>query len=265
MQAECNGVHLAYELHGPENNVPCLVLSHCLAAEMGLWEEQIRELGRFYRILSYDIRGHGFSSAPEGDYSIDGLAEDLRALLDHLGLGKVHFAGISLGGMIGQVFALKHPEYLKSLTLCDTTSRVPKELQPVWEERIQTVSDKGMEAVVEPTLERWLTPEFREEHPDTADRIADMIRSTPVSGFAGCCRAISRFDVSGDLHIIKVPTRVVVGENDPGTPVEEAEAIQQRIPGAELRILSGARHLTCVEAARELNCVLREILENTEG
>lgn len=265
MQAECNGVLLNYELHGPNNNAPCLVLSHCLAADMGLWEEQIRELGRFYRVLSYDIRGHGFSSAPEGDYSMDGLAEDLRALLDHLGLEQVHLAGISLGGMIGQVFALKHPGYLESLTLCDTTCRVPAGLQSVWEERIETVRSKGMEAVVKPTLERWLTPEFREEHPDTTDRIADMIRSTPVSGFAGCCRAISRFDACGELHTIKVPTRVVVGENDPGTPVEEAEAIQQRIPGAELRVLSGARHLTCVEAAQEFNCVLREVLENAAG
>jgi 3-oxoadipate enol-lactonase len=265
MQAECNGVLLSYELYGPEGDVPCLVLSHCLAADMGLWEEQIRELGRFYRVLSYDIRGHGFSSAPEGDYSMEGLAEDLRALLDELGLKRVHFAGISLGGMIGQVFALKHPGYLESLTLCDTTCRVPEELRPLWEERIETVSNRGMEAVVEPTLDRWLTPEFREEQPDATDRIADMIRNTPVSGFAGCCRAISRFDASGDLHAINLPTRVVVGENDPGTPVQEAEAIQQRIPGAELRILSGARHLTCVEAAREFNCVLREILESAEG
>ncbi len=265
MQVECNGVHLAYELHGPEHPAPCLVLSHCLAAEMGLWEEQILELGRFYRVLTYDIRGHGFSSAPEGDYTMDELAEDLRALLDQLGLGRVHFAGISLGGMIGQVFALKHPGYLKSLTLCDTTCRVPEDLQPVWQERIETVRTRGMEAVVEPTLDRWLTPQFREEHPDTTDGIAEMIRNTPVSGFAGCCRAISRFDVSGDLHTIKVPTRVVVGENDPGTPVREAEAIQQRIPGAELRILSGARHLTCVEAAQEFNCVLREVLENADG
>lgn len=264
MLAECNGVTIAYELHGPVD-APCIALSHCLAANMGLWEEQIRDLARSFRVLCYDIRGHGSSSAPEGDYSMEGLADDLRALLDRLGLKEIHFAGISLGGMIGQVFALRHADFLKSLTLCDTTCRVPAELQSVWEERIQAVRSHGMETVVEPTLDRWLTPDFRETYPDTAERIAEMIRITPVSGFAGCCRAISRFDVSGELTRIEVPTRVVVGENDPGTPVEEAEAIQQGIPEAGLRVLTGARHLTCVEAAEGVNTVIREAVASGEG
>jgi 3-oxoadipate enol-lactonase len=264
MRADCDGVSLAYELHGPEN-APAIALSHCLAANKSVWEEQIRDLARSYRVLCYDIRGHGDSSAPEQDYTMEGLADDLSALLDRLGLERVHFAGISLGGMIGQVFALRHPGSLKSLTLCDTTCRVPEELQPVWEERIQAVRSQGMEAVVKPTLDRWLTPEFREAHPDTAEHIAEMIRTTPVSGFAGCCRAISRFDVSSGIHAIEVPTRVVVGENDPGTPVEEAEAIQQRIPDAGLRVLSGARHLTCVEAAEGVNTVIREAVASGEG
>ncbi len=264
MQAEVNGVRLAYELEGPKG-APCLVLSHCLAANMDLWREQIRDLAGSFRVLRYDIRGHGSSSAPEENYTMEGLAEDLKALLGHLGLEGVHFAGISLGGMIGQVFAARYPDSLKSLVLCDTTCRVPEELQPVWEERIEAVRAHGMEAVVEPTLDRWLTPRFREEHRDVAERIADMIRGTPIAGFAGCCRAISRFDASGDLHQIRVPTAVVVGEDDPGTPVSEAKAIRDRIPGAELRVLPGARHLTCVEAAEGVSSVIREVAASAEG
>jgi 3-oxoadipate enol-lactonase len=263
MQAECNGINLAYELRGPEN-APCLVLSHCLAANMGLWEKQVRDLGGSYRILRYDIRGHGSSSAPEGNYSMEGLAQDLKALLDRLDMQRVHLAGISLGGMIGQVFALNYPDYLQSLTLCDTVCRVSEEALPEWQERIRSVRSHGMDVLVEPTLERWLSPEFREKNPDVDERIAEMIRTTPVSGFAGCCGAISGFDASERLHTVDVPTWVVVGENDPGTPVQEAKAIQKRIPGAELRVLSHARHLSCVEAAEEFNGVLREALESTK-
>lgn len=266
MQTECNGLQVSYSLVGSQSaGAPWLVLSHCLAANQELWREQVRELGGKYRILVYDIRGHGSTSAPEGDYSMQELAEDVKALLDKLDTGPVHFAGISLGGMIGQVLALDYPQYVKSLILCDTTCGVPEEMRPTWEERIQAAREHGMQALVEANLDRWLTPEFRRANPETEEWIANMIATTPVSGFAGCCRAISGFDVCDSLHRIDVPTRVIVGEHDPGTPVQAAEAIQQRIPGAELSVLPGARHLTCVEAAEDFNRTVEQFLDSLPG
>jgi len=259
MEVEVNGLNINYEIDGPEG-APVLVFSHCLAANQRLWQYQVAEFQGSYRVLTYDIRGHGGSSAPEEAYTMQGLAEDIKLLLDRLGVEECHFVGISLGGMIAQMFAVNYPERLKSLVPCDTVSKVPADAVPVWEERIQAAETEGMEVQVEPTMQRWLTEDFRENNPAINEHIKKMIANTPVPGFVGCCRAIADFDVSDEIPNITVPTQVMVGEDDPGTPVSMARAIQDAIPGAGLEIIPGARHLCNIETAQEFNQRLSNFL-----
>jgi 3-oxoadipate enol-lactonase len=156
MKAKTNGIDTGYELHGKEG-APWLVLGHSLACSVRMWDPQIAALEASYRILAYDTRGHGASEAPQGAYTLEMLADDLKALLDALGVKSPHFCGLSMGGMIGQTFALKYSGVFKSLTLADTTSRYPAQAWPLWQERIKLAEGKGMAPLVQPTLERWFT------------------------------------------------------------------------------------------------------------
>ena len=252
MQAEVKGIKVQYELTGPES-APVVACSHSLAGSMAIWDSQVAALEGKYRVLRYDTRGHGGSSAPDEPYTMEMLASDAAALFDVLEIEKVHFMGISMGGMIGQTLALMHPEKVASLILCDTTSMVPEAMQPVWEERITTAREKGMAAMVDETLARWFSPAFFENNPEAIARIREIILKTPVPGFVGCSRAISNFNVHEDLSRIVVPTLIMVGENDPGTPVEASRQIRDGIPDAVMVELPNAYHLSNIEAAEAFN------------
>jgi 3-oxoadipate enol-lactonase len=241
-----------YELSGLESG-PVIACAHCLAGDMSIWDPQMAALEKKFRVLRYDIRGHGRSSAPDGAYSMKMLAADAVGLLDELGIDAVHFMGISLGGMIAQTLALMHPERVLSLILCDTTSIVPQSMKPVWEERIKTAREKGMSATVEETLERWFSPAFRDNNPEITGKIREIILKTPVSGYVGCSRAISNFDIKERLPEISVPALIMVGEKDPGTPVEAARQIHKGIEWSVMLELPGAYHLSNIEAADLFN------------
>jgi len=252
MQARVNDVVIHYEIEGP-GDAPLVTLSHSLAATLELWELQLPVLRGGYRILRFDTRGHGSSSAPPGPYTIEMLAADAIGLLDHLAIRRTHFIGISMGGMIGQVLACRYQDRLEKLVLCDTSCRVPPEMTPIWEERIRTAETEGMKALVEETLERWLSKEFRRDQPEITERVRKTILLTPVSGYAGCSRAISTFDVSHELSKVAAPTLIITGEKDESTPVSAAEAIQKQIEGSELAVMPGAMHLSNIEAAGLFN------------
>ena len=262
MKLNANGIEINYTIEG---DGPLVTLSHSLACNLSMWDGQARALAGRYRVLRYDTRGHGQSSAPPGAYSLELLAEDLHGLLTGLGATETHFVGLSMGGMIGQIFALKHPAMVRSLTLCDTTSRYPAEAWPLWEERIRTVEAKGMEAMVEPTLQRWFTEPFRKRRPDVLDPVRAMIRNTPPAGFIGCCHAIPRINVTDRLKEVRCPALVIVGEDDPGTPVAMAREIHAALPGAELAILRSAAHLSNLEQPEEFNRVLLGFLDKATG
>lgn len=259
MKIQVNGLSIRYLLEGPPG-APVVTFSHSLGANLHSWEAQANALSGRYRVLRYDVRGHGGTAAPPGPYSLDLLAGDLRGLLAALGIERTHLVGLSLGGMIGQVVALEHPGLLASLTLCDTTSRVPAEARPLWAERIAAALRDGMGPLVEPTLERWLTPAFRRKRPEDARQIGEMIRTTPVAGYVGCCHAIAGLDLTERLVAIRVPTLVLVGEEDPATPVAVAEVLHRGIPDSELMVLPGARHLANVEQGEAFTAALLRFL-----
>ena len=261
MQQRLNDeVTIHYEIEGPEG-APVVTCSHSLAANLKLWDPQLPDLRDAYRILRLDTRGHGGSSAPPGAYSMEMLAADVIGLLDRLGIETTHFVGISMGGMIGQVLGIRHPDRVRSLVLCDTTSRSAPEMLPAWEERIQTAQTQGMAALAEGTLERWLSADFQRDYPETTELIRNMILNTPVTGYEGCCRAISTFDVSDQIKQIGKPTLIIVGENDVSTTVEHARVLHNQIRDAELLILPKALHLTNVETATPFNQALRNFLD----
>ncbi len=262
MKLNANGIDIHYMIEGKG---PVVTMSHSLGCDLSMWDEQARALSNRYLVLRYDTRGHGQTSALPGPYTLEQMVEDLHRLLTGLGIKETHFVGISMGGMIGQVFALKHPTMVQSLVLCDTTSRYPADVWPIWEERIRTVEAKGMEPIVEPTLQRWFTPPFREGRQDVMDRVRAMLRSTPPKGYIGCCYAIPKINVTDRLREIQCPALVIVGEDDPGTPVAMARAIHGALPSAELAILRSASHLSNLEQPEEFNRILAAFLDKVTG
>lgn len=257
---EANGISMRYADEGP-NDAPPIVFSHSLSAEIGMWNPQAAAFAGDYRVIRYDTRGHGGTDAPEGPYSLDLLADDAIAFLDALGLQDVHWVGLSMGGMIGQTVALKAPGRYRTLTLADTSSGYPPEAVAGWDERIQNARQNGMAAGVEATIDRWFSPGFVAAAPDLIDGVRAMIRNTPVAGYCGCGAAIARLDVTPRLGEIGMPTLVICGEDDPGTPLAMSETIRDGIPGAKLAVLPGARHLSNLEDVAGFNAALGDFLK----
>ncbi|MGE5160438.1 MAG: alpha/beta fold hydrolase [Betaproteobacteria bacterium] len=257
---ERDGVRIAYRVEGSSDVArPWLVFSHSLACDHTMWDPQMAEFAD-YRILRFDTRGHGRSGAPAGEYTLEVLADDLKAVLDAASIRRCHFIGLSMGGMIGQQFMLKNPGRFDTVTLADTTSRYPAEARAVWDERLALVRGRGMDAIVPSTLERWFTPVFRESHPEEVGRIARLIRSTPVAGYAGCAFGVSRINLTARLTDIDCPALVIVGESDLGTPPSMAEEIVRALPRSRLHVIPRAAHLSSVEQPAEFNRVLRQFL-----
>ena len=259
MKAKTNGIELYYEVHGREG-APWLVFSHSLACSVRMWDAQITAFRDRYRVLVFDTRGHGQSAAPAGAYTLEQMADDVKGLLEQLGVQRAHFVGLSMGGMIGQTFALKYPGIFQSLTLADTTSRYPAEAAGAWAERIKTAETRGMQPLVEPTLARWFTEPFRNAKPELVARIAAQIAATPVPGYVGCCHAIPKIDLSARLKEIRCPILVIVGEQDAGTPVAMAREIRDNAPGAQLVVLPNTAHLSNIEQPEGFDRALGELL-----
>jgi 3-oxoadipate enol-lactonase len=254
-----NGISVNYTLEGPAN-APVVTMSHSLATDLSMWDPTVPALKDRFRILRYETRGHGATEAPKAAYTLDQLADDALALLKALGIQRTHWVGLSMGGMIGQTLALKAPEVFLSLSLCDTSSRIPAEAKPLWQDRIRTAETQGMEPLVQPTLERWFTAPFRERRKDVIDKVATMIRNTPPAGYAGCCHAISALDLTDRISAIKTPTTVIVGEDDPGTPVAASRVMHEKIGGSRLVIIPAAAHLANMEQPEAFNKALAGFL-----
>ena len=248
-----------YELSG-KDNAPVVVLSHSLASSLEMWRPQMDELNRHFRVLSYDTRGHGGTDAPALPYTLAQLGEDAMALLDALDMDVVHWVGLSMGGMIGQQIVLNHPGRFRSLSLCDTAAVLPKEADPVWQERIDLARSEGMTALVKSTLERWFTPAYIARNPPMVDVIRRHLLATPVDGYAGCSEAIRGLDYLDRLSEIKAPTLIMVGEDDPGTPVDASRAMHDRIPQSKLVVLPSAAHLSNIEQTKGFNRALMAFL-----
>lgn len=254
MKIKTNGIELHCTVEGEG---PWVTMSHSLACNSSMWDVQAKLLvASGYKVLRFDTRGHGASDAPEGPYTLEQMADDLHGLYAALGIRRSHWVGLSMGGMIGETYALKHPGVFQSMVLADTTSRRPPNAEQMWGERVKLAREKGMDALVEGTLARWFTEPYRQANPAVMAKIAADIRNTPVAGFAGCCDAIAKIDVLDRLKEIECPSLVIVGDQDHGTPPEMARQIHANLRGSELLIIPSAAHLSNVEQPQAFNDAL---------
>lgn len=251
-----NGVAVHYSSEGPPD-APILMFGNGLATSTAMWDEQARHFSRHWRVLRYDTRGHGSTGASEPPYSVEQLADDVVGLLDCLGIARVHYVGLSLGGMIGQCVVARHAERFASLTLCDTTMRKNR---PMWDARIAAIAANGIEPQVQPSIDRWFTASFSAAHPEIVERLRDMIRTTSKQGYLGCAMAIRDMDLEPLTRTIVVPTLILVGRDDRSTPIAEADALHAAIRGSELAILEHAAHLPNIEQTGRFNEVLEQFL-----
>ena len=257
MKASVNGIDINYELHGKEG-APWLILSHSLACTVRMWDPQIAAFKDSYRILAYDMRGHGRSTAPAGAYTLDMLADDVIELLRTLKIKKAHYCGLSIGGMIGQTLALRRSGVFESMVLADTTHAQNADALKQWDERIRIARTQGMKALVPSTMERWFTAPFRDS--PQARQIAELIANTPVAGFVGCGQAIMQLNTTARLKEIRLPVLAITGEQDGAAA--GTRYIGENIPGARFVGIAQAAHIANVEQPGKFNQALREFLSS---
>jgi 3-oxoadipate enol-lactonase len=210
----------------------------------------MQALTKVFRVVRYDRRGHGKSSVPPGPYSIERFGRDVLAILDDLNIAKVHWVGLSMGGMVGQWLGANAPDRIGKLVLSNTSSHYPD--PSFWDARIKAVREGGLAPIADAVIAGWLTQDFRERHPDVAEKMKAMLTATPVEGYIGSCQALAKLDLRDDLPKIKSPTLVIAGRSDKSTPIAMAEAIRSKIPGASMTILDAA-HISNVEATLAFN------------
>jgi 3-oxoadipate enol-lactonase len=253
------GLTVHVEISGP-SDAPAILFANSLGTNLHIWDAQAGALANRYRVVRYDMRGHGMTSlAPPGDdYAIARLADDAAALLDALRIERASFVGLSVGGMVGQRFAAAYPGRVDALVLCATGSRIGD--AQTWNPRIATALSGGIAPLVEATLGRWFTPPTHVEQPDLVRGFGLMLERTPVAGYAGCCAAIRDADLRADDARIRARTLVVSGAADVVTPPASGAEIRDAVPGARLEVIEDAAHMLCAERPGALTALLEEFL-----
>lgn len=243
-----------------EGNGPCVTLLHALGADHTIWDGQAEALAQRFTVLRMDLRGHGRSDAPPGDYTLDMLAADVVAVWNALHVDRSHVVGISLGGFVAQHLALGWPDRVDRLVLADTTSGYPPESAAMWQARSRQVLADGTLPIVPATLERWFTETYRRTHRERVATVGHLIGTTSRSGYAGCCRAIAGLATTRRLNEIAAPTLVLVGAQDAGTPEAMARVLAEGIPDARLQVIEQAAHLSNVEQPAVFNRLVLDFL-----
>src|SRR5947207_5801052 len=255
------GRNIAYDLVGPED-APTVCITHSLASDGGSWAEQVPALLQaVFRVLRLDMRGHGGSDPMSGDYTMQALAGDVAAVLDGLAIPRVHYIGLSIGGMIGQAFAIEHSAKLISAMWCDTLPASPSGAA-MWEERMSTVRRaNSLDPLADGTVERWFTDAFKPRNPGRWKQIRDTVAATTPAGYLGCSAAIMNFDFAARLPSLRIPVLVVCGADDPGTPASANRRLAGLVPGGRYEEIPGMRHFPNVEAPDAFNRIMIGWLE----
>ena len=242
-----------------------VVLGHALGLDMGMWDGLAERLaagglGAPREVLRYDQRGHGGSAAPAGPYAMDDLVDDAARLIREWGRGPVTWIGLSMGAMVGQGLAIRHPELVSRLVLANTTALYPEAAKAGWAQRIATVDSQGMAAVAEMVVERYLHADFRAAEPAATQAIRSRILRNDAAGYAASCAAVAGVAWQDRLGEIRCPTLVISGARDAGAPPAMGEAIASRIPGARMEIIADASHLSVLETPAQFDALLKDFL-----
>ena len=240
---------LAVALQGPTDiGAAPIVLSHALGLDLHMWDELAAQLAASnHPVLRYDHRGHGASAVPSGPYTMDQLVDDAARLLREWGRGPVVWVGLSMGGMVGQGLAVRHPELIKALVLANTTSKYPPAAAAVFAQRIGAVHSGGMAAIVDSVLERYLSAAFRASQPQAVAAFRAKVLKTDPAGYAACCAAVGGVDWLDRLSTVERPTLIIAGALDVGAPPAMSQAMAEKIAGAELVVFDEASHLSVAE------------------
>lgn len=244
----------------PED-APVLVLGPSLGTSRMIWGAQVEAFSERFRLLRFELPGHGGSGSPPPPYSIDELGAGVLALLDEHGIETASYCGISLGGMIGMWLAAHAHDRIEALGLVCTSTYMPP--ADNWRSRAELVLSSGLEPIVEASLGRWFTPEFAQSAPDVVSAYANELRWTNSAGYAGCCLAIADMDLRADLDLILAPTLVISGVRDPATPPDHGALIADGIAGARLLVVEDAAHLATVSSPEVVTAALLEHLSVT--
>lgn len=263
MQIKSNGVNFNYRVDGPDG-APWVVLSHSLATDLTMWDELTAALAPRYRVLRYDMRGHGGTEAVPGEYTLEMLVGDVVGLMDTLKIDKAHYCGLSIGGMIGEGLALDHSQRIKSASICDAPHTATPPFSQAWHDRIAQVRQGGIESIVESTVARWSSEGLAERRPDIIARLKKMIRSTSVVGYCGCAAAIARLNYGPRLAQIGLPVQFITGAEDHGAPPENAREMHRRVAGSRFVEIEKAGHISNVEQPQAFNTAVLSLVDDVE-
>lgn len=256
--AKINSVRIHYRQSGDPNGRP-VVFANSLGTDLRVWDALLPLLPSGLRFLCCDMRGHGLSDAPIGDYYMGDLVGDAAGLMDHLGLRDAVFVGLSIGGVVAQGLAAERPDLVRALVLSNTAAKIGT--PDLWAERIAAVRAGGVAALAEPILERWFSRTFREGRPDELAGWRHMLTRTPVDGYAGCCAALAETDLRDSTARLSLPTLAVAGSEDGSTPPDLVRETAESITGARFEVIRGAGHIPCVEAPEVLAGLITDFLK----
>lgn len=253
-----DGTRIGYQVEGPPD-APVLLLSNSIGSTRDLWARTTPAFAAHYRVVRYDARGHGSSSAPAGDYTIEQLGRDALAVLDAAGASAAHVCGISLGGLTAMWLGVHAPGRVTKLVLANTAARIGS--LESWAERIALVKSGGMSAVADRAMLTWFTPEYRERDPETVHVFRAMLQSCSPAGYLSCCAALRDADLREGLASITCPVLVIGGRHDISTTVQQAEFVRNSAPLAELLVLDSA-HLSNVECSEHFASAVIHFLDH---
>lgn len=250
---------IRYRLDGPPQ-APVVMFCNSLMADHRMWDAIVPLMADGWRLLRHDMRGHGASSAPPGDYAISDLVQDAEQLLDHLGIRQVHLVGISLGGMVALQMAARSPERVASLVVGDTGTRMAQATRDAWDSRAREARDQGVHGLAEATLSRWFTADFLCREPAMVEAVRQMLLAVDPVGYAGCAAAIRDLDIDDLPEKIQTRTLVLHGLQDGAWPADGARELANRI-GAKLHFIDPAAHIPCIEQPMDYAQALRAFLD----
>jgi 3-oxoadipate enol-lactonase len=253
-----NGIVLHYADQG-RKDAPAIVFANSLGTDFRIWEKVADNLSADYRIILYDKRGHGLSDATPQPYRIDDHIEDLTALLKHLSVSNAVIVGLSVGGVIAQGIAARHPELARALVLCDTAHKIGND--EMWNGRISVINADGIAPLADMIMQRWFTPAYRT--PENADYsgFVNMLTRTTVDGYAGTCAALRDADLTESTRTLNLPVLCIVGDQDGSTPPDLVRELASLIKGSRFEIIEGAGHIPCVEQPEATIALIRKFLD----